>query len=88
MTMGAMLRFKRLTGKEVHQIESDNVCSMVAFFYACVASACKADEVDFPHDLDTFADLIQPSDFESFNKALLNAPQEGEEGKKKMKPQA
>lgn len=86
LTMGAMMRFKKLTGKEVSQIEGDDVSSMTTFFYSCVASASKADEVDFPYDLETFADLIQPADFEGFNKALLATNDEASSSEKKMKP--
>lgn len=84
--MGAMMRFKKLTGKEISQMEGDDVSSMTTFFYACVASACKADDIEFPYDLETFADLIQPTDFESFNKALLASNDEASSPEKKMKP--
>lgn len=86
LTMGAMMRFKKLTGKEISQMEGDDVSSMTTFFYACVASACKADDVDFHYDLETFADLIQPTDFESFNKVLLASNDEASSPEKKMKP--
>lgn len=60
-TMGAMLRFKHETGKEL--TDSDGcVSDMLAYLWCCVASACKADGVDFDMSLLDFADAITPED--------------------------
>lgn len=55
MTMGAMLRFKRETDRDVSQIGTD-ISLMVVFLYCCVASACNAEGVAFDLDVDKFAD--------------------------------
>ena len=55
MTMGAMLRFKRETDRDVSEIGTD-VGLMVIFLFCCVASACNADGVAFDLDVDKFAD--------------------------------
>lgn len=55
MTMGAMLRFKRETDRDVSEIGTD-VSLMVIFLFCCVASACNADGVAFDLDIDKFAD--------------------------------
>ena len=55
MTMGAMLRFKRETDRDVSEIGTD-VSLMVTFLFCCVASACNADGVAFDLDIDKFAD--------------------------------
>ena len=47
-TMGAMLRFKRETDKEVTEM-SGGLSDACAYLYCCTASACKADGVEFVH---------------------------------------
>lgn len=75
MTMGAMLRFKRMTGKDVEEIGSD-VALLVTFMYCCVASACNADNVEFGMDLDKFADGMSVEDMNGFAETLTAAPDE------------
>ena len=60
VTMGAMLRFKRETGKDVSQIGKGNVADLVTFLWCCTASASKADGVEFGMGLVDFADLLEP----------------------------
>lgn len=43
-TMGAMLRFKRETGREVTDM-TDGVSDLCTYLYCCVVSACMADGV-------------------------------------------
>ena len=57
MTMGALLRFKRNTGKDVGDIKKDDIADMIILLWCCVASACKADGVDFDLSLEQFAAL-------------------------------
>lgn len=64
-TMGAMLRFKRETGKEVTEL-SDNLTELCTYLYCCVASACAADKVPFNMDLMEFADALSPEDLNSW----------------------
>ena len=40
MTMGAMLRYRRLTGKEVSEMEGGSVSELATLLYCCTASAC------------------------------------------------
>lgn len=60
-TMGAMLRFKAETGKEVTEI-SNSLSDMCTYLFCCVVSACKKDGVDFNMNLMEFADSITPDD--------------------------
>ncbi len=46
VTMGAMLRFKRETGRDVSGMSSDDVSDLVTFMWCCVVSACRADGVE------------------------------------------
>lgn len=66
VTMGAMVRFKRATGKDVSQLNQSDISELVQFIYCCVQSACKADDVAFDVDFDTFADLLEPDSLNSF----------------------
>lgn len=61
-TMGAMLRFKRETGREVTDIKPDSLSDMAVYLWCCVKSACARDGVDFPYEVLDFADRVTPTD--------------------------
>lgn len=61
-TMGAMLRFKRETGKEVTEITDTSFTDLCTYLYCCVASASAADGKDFSLSLMDFADALNPDD--------------------------
>lgn len=71
-TMGAMLRFKRETGKEVTEI-GQSVSDLCVFLWCCTASACNADGIEFPYQLDDFADLVTAEQMASWNAAVNDA---------------
>ena len=66
VTMGAMVRFKRATGKDVSQLNQSDIGELVQFIYCCVQSACKADDVAFDTDFETFADSLEPDSLNTF----------------------
>ena len=66
MTMGAMVRFKNESGKDVSKLEKTNISELVLFVYCCVKSACNADKVEFDYDFESFADLMEPDAANSF----------------------
>ena len=66
MTMGAMVRFKNESGKDVSKLEKTNISELVLFVYCCVKSACNADKVEFGYDFQSFADLMEPDAANSF----------------------
>lgn len=78
MTMGAMLRFKRETGKDVSDMGTE-VSLMIIFLFCCVASACNADGVAFDLDIDKFADGLEMSVLNDFAETM-----QGDGSKKKM----
>ena len=85
-TMGAMLRFKKETGKEVTEITSNSFSDLCAYLYCCVASASAADKVPFDMSLMDFADALSPEDMTAWANAVRAsaasaAPAEGEEKK-------
>lgn len=59
-TMGAMLRFKRETGKELTELDSKSISEICTFLYCCVASASAAEGREFNLSLMEFADRIDP----------------------------
>lgn len=68
-TMGAMLRFKKETGKEVTEI-NNSLSDMCAYLYCCTASACKKDGVEFDMSLMDFADSLTPEDLNGWTEAV------------------
>lgn len=67
MTMGAMRRFKNETGKEVSDMGGD-ISLMGVLLWACVASACRADGVEFTDTVDDFTDKVEMDDLTQFAK--------------------
>ena len=69
VTMGAMIDFKRETGKDVNDIGSD-VELLTQFMYCCVRSACRADKLNFDLTFQEFADGMDLSEFNSFQNTM------------------
>ena len=82
-TMGAMLRFKKETGKEVTEITSNSFSDLCAYLYCCVASASAADKVPFDMSLMEFADALNPDDMNAWAAAMQNTGAENAEGEEK-----
>lgn len=79
LTMGAMLQFKRETGKDVSELENGgNLEELLLFMYCCVKCACKAEDKDFEADFETFCCMVTPQDV-----AQWSASMNGGETKKK-----
>lgn len=60
--MGAMLRFKQETGKEVTEIDPGSFSDLCTYLWCCVKSASKADGLDFSLSLMDFADNVTPEE--------------------------
>ena len=61
-TMGAMLRFKQETGKEITEIDPSSFTELCTYLWCCVASAAKREGKAFNLSLMDFADAIMPED--------------------------
>jgi len=70
MTMGALVRFKHESGRDVSQMAKNDVDDMVLLLWCCVKSACNADSVEFDMDFQTFADHLMPDHLQRFYAAL------------------
>lgn len=82
-TMGAMLRFKKETGKEVTEITSNSLTDLCTYLYCCVASASAADSVDFKMSLMDFADALNPEEMTAWAAQMQQNNVEDAEGVEK-----
>lgn len=74
MTLGAMLRFKRATGKDLarEELDAGNLEEVAALLYACIASASAADKVKFEMSFDEFCDNLSDEDMYAMQDLLVN----------------
>ncbi len=88
-TMGAMLRFKQETGREVTEINAENLTDLVTYIWCCTASACKKEGKQFDMSLMDFADAVTPDDMADWTEHVLSHTEteskETTETKKKVK---
>ena len=85
-TMGAMLRFKHETGKEITQMDPASFTDLCTYLYCCVVSAAKREGKEFGLSLLDFADAITPNQMEHWNQALAAGEEDSDtdpEGEKK-----
>lgn len=66
VTMGALVRFHKESGKEASGISSDNLSDLALFIWCCVASACNAAEPKIPFDM-PFLDFADSLDVNAAN---------------------
>lgn len=83
VTMGAMLRFKRETGKDASQIGHDDVSDLITLLWCCIASASKADGVEFDLGLLDFADRLDPTTLTGFYTSMSEEAQASGDTEKK-----
>lgn len=84
-TMGAMLRFKQETGREITELDPSSFSDLCTYLWCCVASAAKREGKPFDMSLMDFADNLTPEDMAEWNKAIAEdaAPGDGADGEKK-----
>lgn len=70
LTMGAMLLFKRNTGKDVSQMDIADIEDMLTLMWCCIVCACKADNTEFGMDFETFTCHVTPQDMNKWNEAM------------------
>lgn len=78
-TMGALLRYERMTGKKYTDSEG-SVSEAVIRLYCNVCSACESMGQEKPQDLQAFADGIAPEDFSAWALSQIPDKQETDEG--------
>ena len=74
LTMGAMILFKRNMGYDVSQMkqgeQGGDIEEMLMLMWCCVKCACKADEVEFEMDFETFTCNVTPADIQEWNEKM------------------
>ena len=82
-TMGAMLRFKEETGRDVTEM-GNGFSDMCVFLWCCIVSACKHDGIDFGMSLMDFADAVSPEDMETWSGSARSDGNGGDAEKKSL----
>ena len=83
VTMGALLRFKRETGRDVSQTGQNDVEALITLLWCCVVSASKADGVEFSMTLLDFADQLSPDTLTRWYDKMEKDPSTGSGAEKK-----
>lgn len=86
-TMGAMLRFKRETGKEITEIDAGSFSDLCTYLWCCVVSGCKREGSDFDMTLMQFADALTPDDMTRWQEAVAADAGGDDTGAEKKSPQ-
>lgn len=85
-TMGAMLRFKQQTGREINQIDTSSFSDLCTYLWCCVASAAKREGKPFDMSLMDFADNLSPEDMAAWSESIGEDADNGDaEDEKKRK---
>lgn len=58
VTMGALVRFRQMQGKEVSEMDENSSEDVCAYVYCILVSACNADNVEFGYDFLSFCDIV------------------------------
>lgn len=82
-SMGAMLRFKQETGREITQIDPTSFTDLCTYLWCCVASGAKREGKTFDMSLMDFADSLTPDDMKEWNEAVTADVMSGDDGEKK-----
>lgn len=69
-TMGAIVRFKRLTGLDIKELKPDDLENFMIFLWCCVVSACNADKVEFLIPVEDFMDHLDPEQLNQWSEGL------------------
>lgn len=83
-TMGAMLRYKDLTGKEVTEIKGGELSELCKYLWCCVVSASKREGKNFPLTLEDFADNVDLDMLRDWQASITAEAGEGDEEKKSL----
>lgn len=73
-TAGAMLRYRRMKGKEAQAIDLSDFDSIGTYLWCCCKSACVREEVDFPYkDDQSMMDCLLTEDIEAWGRSVSEA---------------
>lgn len=69
-SMGAMLRFKQETGKEITEMKPENFSELCTYLWCCVVSGSEREKLGFNMTLMEFADALTPDDMVNWQKEV------------------
>lgn len=69
-TLGAMLRFRNATGREVTTIDMASIGDLAVYLHCCTASASAREKIPFDIELQEFSDSLVPSDLSAWSAAI------------------
>lgn len=78
-TMGAMLRFRQQTGREVTEIDPQSLSDLCTYLWCCTVSACRREGIEFDMPLMDFADAVTPDEMARWNQAIAEGADGGTE---------
>ena len=81
LTMGALLDFKRLTGRDAAQLDGEDLEGLLALCYCCIRSASRVEGIDFPHTFEEFCDRCTIEELNAMSAQI--AAQQAEDAQKK-----
>lgn len=82
-TMGAMLRFKKETGKEVTEIDVKSLSDLITYLWCCVVSGAKHEGMEFNLSLMDFADGLTSEDMSEWVQTVTEQAGEVDTDEKK-----
>lgn len=82
LTMGAMLRFRRETGRDVTEM-TGSIEDLCTYLWCCVCSASRRDGKDFDMSLMDFADALDPGTLTAWANGLGESAPAAEDSEKK-----
>ena len=85
-SMGAMLRFKQETGREITEMSPTSPSDLFTYLWCCVASAANRRKKSFELSLMDFADAIMPEDFAHWAEAITGSQAEAPAAEEKKRP--
>jgi len=83
LTMGAMLYFKKETGKEITAADLNDTTELLALLYSCVASGSEVSGHELPYTFQQFANRLTAEELKRWATAYM-AEQAAEASKKKI----
>ena len=78
-TMGAMLRFKKETGREVTEIDPASLSDLCTYLWCCIVSACAAEKKEFGLSLMEFADSLTSGEMDGWTQSITEDAEAGGE---------
>lgn len=82
-TLGAMLMYKRTTGKDVSEMDG-SITDLFIFLWCCVVTSCRHDGVEFRMSLEEFGDSMTPEDLVAWTAGIGDKSGDAGTDKKKL----